>query len=312
MAKLKERVDGVFDEARLLVLGACLLVGFQYRAFLETGFDALPISSQVLKLVALFGMLAAVAMLVSPSAYRRIVERGENTEELYRYAARMMIFALLPFALGVGVDLYVAVAKVLGFRWGFAAGVLALAAAAFFWYALALFRRRQGAAAKEETLVERVGEATGGEGTDLKEKVGQLLTEARLILPGAQALLGFQFVAVLTGSFDALPDGAKYVHLASLFLMALAVVLLMTPSAYHRIVERGESTEHFQRFAGRTLLAAMVPLALGICGDVYVVVRKVTDSQLLSVVGALVVLAIFWELWFGITLYRRTQRRFER
>ena len=91
-------------------------------------------------------------------------------------------------------------------------------------------------------------------------------------------------------------------------LIALTIVLLMAPAAYHRIVERGEETEHFHRFASRMVVAALVPLALGISAAVYVVVQKVLDSQLVAVVGALVALALFWELWFGLTLYRRTQR----
>ena len=98
--------------------------------------------------------------------------------------------------------------------------------------------------------------------------------------------------------------------LASHLLITLTVVLLMTPAAYHRIVEQGEETEQFHRFASKFVVAALVPLALGLSGDVYVVVQKVTDSQVLSVVSAVVALAMFWELWFGITLYRRTQRRF--
>jgi len=76
------------------------------------------------------------------------------------------------------------------------------------------------------------------------------------------------------------------------------------------MVERGEETGHFHRFASKVLVAALVPLALGMAGDVYVVVQKVTDSQLISVVSALVILAIFWELWFGLPLYRRTQREY--
>src|SRR5205085_7406166 len=96
----------------------------------------------------------------------------------------------------------------------------------------------------------------------------------------------------------------------SIGLSALTMVLLITPAAYHRIVEQGEETEHFHRFASKVLVAALVPLALGLSGDVYVVVQKVTDSQLISVVSALVILAVFWELWFGLTLYRRTQREY--
>src|SRR5256714_11023566 len=111
-------------------------------------------------------------------------------------------------------------------------------------------------------------------------------------------------------SFDKLPDSSRYIHFASLAMVALSIVLLMTPAAYHRIVERGEETEHFHRFASKMVVAALVPLALGLCGDVYVVVQKVTSSQLVSVVAALITLAIFWELWFGLTLYRRTQREY--
>ena len=130
------------------------------------------------------------------------------------------------------------------------------------------------------------------------------------MLPGVQALLGFQFIVILTESFDKLSSVSKYVHLAALGLNALAIVLLITPAAYHRMVERGEETEHFHRFASKILVAALVPLALGMAGDVYVVVQKVTDSLLISVVSALVILAIFWELWFGLPLYRRTQREY--
>ena len=45
--------------------------------------------------------------------------------------------------------------------------------------------------------------------TPLSTKVDQLLTEARIIIPGAQALLGFQFAVTLTRAFEQLPVFAK-------------------------------------------------------------------------------------------------------
>ncbi|HZT59228.1 MAG TPA: DUF6328 family protein, partial [Pyrinomonadaceae bacterium] len=144
----------------------------------------------------------------------------------------------------------------------------------------------------------------------LNKKVQHVLTECRVVLPGAQALMGFQFIAILTDAFDKMTPVPKYIHLACVGMSALAIIFLMTPAAYHRIVERGEVTEHFHRFASKMLIASLIPLALGLCGDVYVVVEKVTESQLVSVVSAIVILAIFWELWFGLTLYRRTQREY--
>ena len=177
-----------------------------------------------------------------------------------------------------------------------------------------MYRRRERADEIAELRKESEMEEEKDEKQDAQEsvssKIKHVLTECRVVLPGAQALMGFQFIAVLTESFDRLPSLSKYVHLACLGLTALTIVLLMTPAAYHRLVERGEETEHFHRFASKTLVAALVPLALGLCGDVYVVVLKVTDSQLVSVVAALVTLAVFWELWFGLTLYRRTQREY--
>jgi hypothetical protein len=315
MAKIKDKVKNALDEARMLVLGAQVLVGLQLRSFFEKGFDSLPIPSQALNLAGLGVMLVAIGLLISPVAYHRLVERGEDTEEIHRYTSKLMGFALLPFAVGLGIDLYVAAQKVVGWKTGAAVGLLGLLVAVFFWYLLELYRRRERAGEiagkkKEEQEVDEPEDERRDERSKLSDKIKHVLTECRVVLPGAQALMGFQFIAILTESFDKLPSGSKYVHLACVGLSALTIVLLMTPAAYHRIVERGQETEHFHRFASKMVVAALVPLALGLSGDVYVVVQKVTDSQLVSIVSALVILAVFWELWFGLTLYRRTQRHY--
>jgi hypothetical protein len=313
MARIKDKVKNALDEARMLVLGAQVLVGLQFRSVFEKGFDGLPLVSQALKLVGLGLMLVAIGLLISPAAYHRLVERGEDTEEVHRYTSKLMGFALLPFALGLGLDLYVATQKIVGWKPGAAAGASGVLVAVFFWYLLEMYRRRERAdeIAEEKRKGREMDnplDAERDERKKLSDKIEHVLTECRVVLPGVQALLGFQFIAILAESFDRLPSTSKYVHLASIGLSALTMVLLMTPAAYHRLVEQGEETEHFHRFASKMLVAALVPLALGLSADVYVVVQKVTDSQLVSVVSALVILAIFWELWFGLTLYRRTQR----
>jgi hypothetical protein len=61
-------------------------------------------------------------------------------------------------------------------------------------------------------------------------------------------------------------------------LVALAVVLLMTPAAYHRIVYDGEDTEDMHRVGSALVTAATAPLALGLAGDVYVVITKIAES----------------------------------
>jgi amino acid permease len=57
------------------------------------------------------------------------------------------------------------------------------------------------------------------------------------------------------------------------------------------------------------LIAAMIPLTLGVAGDFFVVVRKITKSDTSGIVIALVSLLFFYGLWFGFTIYRRNQKR---
>src|SRR5579885_1158371 len=147
------------------------------------------------------------------------------------------------------------------------------------------------------------------EPTSLHDKIRHVLTEARMVLPGAQALLGFQFVTLLMGDFDRLPASSKYVHLASLLSIALSTILLMTPAAHHRVVEKGENTEAFHRFASRFVLAALIPLALGVCGDFFVVARKATGSLAISFSVTASLFCVFFGLWFGLTLHRRIRMR---
>jgi DMSO reductase anchor subunit len=303
MATLSDKIKSALDESRMLMLGAQILLGFQYRETFEPGFEKLPPSSQFLKVGSLTLILIVTALLIAPGAYHRIVRRGEDSIDLNAFATRVMDIALLPFALALGIEFYVAVGKLTGRSYGITFGVVIASIALFFWYGLGVFQRHARYQLKKKRQTMNASDRLVH--TSLKSKIDQALTESRVVLPGAQALLGFQFATMLMDNFDSLPLASKYVHLASLVLIAFSVIFLMATPAYHRIVERGEETERFYRFAGRMLLAAMVPLALGIAGDFFVVIRKVTGSAPVAVFSATAMLAFFYGLWFGFTFYRR-------
>ncbi|HVY61582.1 MAG TPA: DUF6328 family protein [Planctomycetota bacterium] len=286
------------DECRMLSLVAQVLVGFLFRACFEPRFDALPESEAYVVLGGLGLMLIALGLIVAPSAYHRIVMRGEDSRRAHAVTTRFLDLALLPFALGLGVNLEVAFAAVLGRGAGIVAGVAAAGAALAAWYGVPLACRRGCAAPPEEIVQER-------QPTPVGKKIEQALTEARTVLPGAQALLGFQFITVLMRGFERLPASAKEAHLASLAAVAVAVVFLMLPAAFHRIVERGEDTERFHAVAGACVLVAMAWLALGLAGDTFVVALKVTASAPVSIGAGAAVLALYGGLWFGYTLAAR-------
>src|SRR4051812_26598105 len=97
-----------------------------------------------------------------------------------------------------------------------------------------------------------------------------LLEESRMVLPGVQALFGFQLTAVFSEGFsEKLSETQQQLHLLAITLIVLAVIFIMAPAAYHRQSSPQEASEHFLRLATRLMMAGMVPLTLGLSIDVY-------------------------------------------
>jgi hypothetical protein len=285
------------------MLGTQVLIGFNFRAAIEPGFDKLPAMHQYLKTLSLGLLLVTLGLLLWPGVFHQQVEHGEDTSRAHRFTSRVMSLALLPFAAGLGLDLWTAFARTFGAVPGVAAGLATAGLALVCWYGLQPFTRHSP---HLKEMPDMSDEGQGG--TPLDTRIRQVLTEARVVLPGAQALLGFQLIAVLADGFEKLPESSRQLHLVSLGLLALSTVLLMTPAAYHRVVEHGENTEHFHRFAGRLVVAAMVPLALAIGADFYIVLDKVTHSATLALTATGLLLALFFGCWFGYTIYARRAR----
>ena len=295
MAELTSRVQNALDEDRILILGTQILIGFGFRAFFESGFDALPAWARTSQLCALGLLAAAFGLLVAPSPFHQLVEEGSDSERMVRAASGCASAALLPFALALGLGLLVATSEVegLGGRAGLLAGGGAAALALACWYLLPALRRRP--AHREEAMSE----------TPIDKKISHVLTEARMVLPGAQALLGFQLAVMMMEAFHQLPRNAQWLHLTDVLLTALAVVLLMAPAAYHRIAERGEETARFHRVASRFVLAAMAPLALALSGDMALVTFKLTESASSAAAVGGAVLVLFAALWLAWPLAAR-------
>ena len=133
----------------------------------------------------------------------------------------------------------------------------------------------------------------------------EVLIEARLILPGAQALLGFQVASTLSDGFEALPPVAKWIHLLGLISNAVSTIFLMAPAASHRIALNGEDSEQFCRLASRFVIVAMLWLGLGVSGELFVVALKTTHSYGTSTTLAILILSFFYTAWFGYSYAKR-------
>ena len=136
----------------------------------------------------------------------------------------------------------------------------------------------------------------------LEARIVQALTELRVILPGAQALFGFQLSAVLTDRFEQLSAASKVVHVASIGIVAIAIVLLIAPAAYHRIAAAGSAGEDVLRYTVAMMLPAEGLIALGLVGESYVAVSMILDSIVLAIALSLAAAIGFAMLLYGVPL----------
>ena len=118
------------------------------------------------------------------------------------------------------------------------------------------------------------------EALPLSDAATYVLDEARMVLPGIQALFGFQLIAVFNSVFsERLSPGEQRLHLLAIALVAVAVALVMSPAAYHRQTGPREITETFIQMSTRLLLWSMLPLAAGICLDFYLAARIILNTS---------------------------------
>jgi hypothetical protein len=268
MAEVAQKVKNALDEARLLILVVQVFIGFQMRAPFEPAFANLSDVSRGLEVTSLTLFLAAFVCLLAPAPFIELALAGQTSTEIQVFTSAMVTVGLLPFV-----------------------------AALWWWYGMGLKDRRAGPPKRDVTLE-----------TPLSDRIEHVMTEARMIVPGAQALLGFQFATFFMTGFERLPLALKQLHVASLSLVGLATVFLIAPAAYHRIAEYGEDSERVAEVGSRMVLVSLVPLAIGIASDVVVVLERaeLPRSVALLIAGTLLVCAA--ALWLVYPLWRRRHR----
>src|SRR4051812_18864948 len=141
-------------------------------------------------------------------------------------------------------------------------------------------------------------------GAGKKEKVsldsaaGHLLEECRMVLPGIQALFGFQLIAVFNEGFsEKLSHPEQMLHLVAIVLVAIAVALVMTPAAIHRQTQQREVSERFLWLSSTLVLASMFPLAVALCLDMYLIGRLILESASAAALLAALLLCVFAGAW---------------
>jgi uncharacterized protein DUF6328 len=146
---------------------------------------------------------------------------------------------------------------------------------------------------REETDTER-----------LDRNLIELLQEVRVVQTGVQVLFAFLLTVPLATRFPLLTEFQRNTYFATLLLTGAAAMLLIAPTAYHRILFRLGDKEHLVQVANRLTLAGLLCVALSMIGALLLVTDLLFGGAVAAVTGTAAALACL-ALWCLAPLRRR-------
>jgi hypothetical protein len=149
---------------------------------------------------------------------------------------------------------------------------------------------------------ERVSESEGEkERTD--RQLIELLTELRVVLPGAQVLLAFLLTVPFAARFGGISRAQRVSFFASLLFTATGTVLLMAPSIYHRLRWGRGGKSDVIRVGHWLFLVGTACVALGLLAGL-LLVSDVVYGVLAAGIATTAVAACLLVAWYALALTR--------
>jgi len=132
----------------------------------------------------------------------------------------------------------------------------------------------------------------------LDRQLAELLQELRVILPGVQVLFAFLLTVPFSARFEEVTDTQRGVYVGVLLSTALATILLMAPTALHRLRFRQHRKREIVDTAQRFTLAGLAVLAVSVSAAVFLMVDMTygRTGGLAAALGTMAVTIVFWWL----------------
>ena len=137
----------------------------------------------------------------------------------------------------------------------------------------------------------------------------ELLQEVRVVQTGVQVLFAFLLTAPLAPRFPELSEFQKLTYFATLLAAGAAAILLIAPTAYHRILFRLGDKEHLVTVANRLTLAGLTCVALSMIGALLLVTDLLFDDAVIIVLTSGLAALGCLSLWCLAPLLRRARIR---
>src|SRR5262245_25049080 len=105
----------------------------------------------------------------------------------------------------------------------------------------------------------------------------EFLNELRVILPGVQVLFAFLLVVPFSEGFKTITQAQEWIFFGAFVCTAVSCILLMAPSAYHRLGWRRNHTEALLRFSNRLVVIGLGFLTAAIAGTIFLITAVIID-----------------------------------
>ena len=132
----------------------------------------------------------------------------------------------------------------------------------------------------------------------------ELLNELRVALPGVQVLFAFLLTVPFTQRFHELSNFDEKLYYGVLICVALASVLLVAPTAGHRVLFRQQQKEFIVTTANNLALAGLFLLAIAMTGAI-ALISDFLFGTATAIVSAVVMGAAFVGFWYAGPVFRR-------
>jgi hypothetical protein len=151
-----------------------------------------------------------------------------------------------------------------------------------------------------------MGEDRHQDGDEQNQKLIELLNELRVALPGVQVLFAFLLAVPFANGWRNTTRFQRDVFFAAFLCTAAATVLLIAPSAYHRLRWRDRNIERMLEISNRLTISGMTFLALAMIAVVLLITDLLFSRGLAVVVTAVFALGFGW-FWYGLALRAGTR-----
>jgi hypothetical protein len=134
----------------------------------------------------------------------------------------------------------------------------------------------------------------------------ELLQEVRVVQTGVQVLFAFLLTAPLAARFPDLTSFQRHVYFVTLLAAGASAVLLIAPTAYHRILFRCGDKEYLVQMANRFTLAGLACVALSMIGALLLVTDLMFSGVVVAVTISVAALG-FVSCWCVLPVLRRVR-----